>query len=134
MAALRDRDLLPTEAHLDMIRAATGVAPSGIWGTKGSETPEQTMVSDFERYGIRFKPVKPDAKTYHADAVAFAAGRDGRFYVDTQFFKQYGQPLVAKWDEPSREFILITTDGAITTYTSVSILPDSRYLAVPDGL
>jgi hypothetical protein len=133
-AALAAKGIILTEDQLESIRASITVRPSGEWGTKGEFSPDETLADDFSRYKLRFTPTHQDVKSYRSAAIAFAGSRTGDFYLDVQFFQKFEQPLVAKWDEKTRRFLVITSDGAVSTYTAVASLAPARYVPVPDDL
>jgi hypothetical protein len=134
LATLATKGVVLTDEQLDAVRSCIIVRPSGEWGTKGDLTPEETLAEDFSRYKLRFNPVHKEIKTYQSAAVAFAGAKTGGYYLDLQFFQKFEQPLVAKWEEKSRRFLVITSDGAVSTYTAVASLAPARYIFIPANL
>ncbi|MBC7545540.1 MAG: hypothetical protein H7338_22655 [Candidatus Sericytochromatia bacterium] len=131
--AMSAKGITVTPEQLEIIRASITVRSAGEWGTKGDLTPTETLADDYSRYRLRFTPNYIDVKAYKAAAVALANGR-GTYYVDTQFYQRYEMPLVAKWDGANKRFIVITSDGAVSTYTAVASLASARYIPIPSDL
>lgn len=133
-ATLAAKGVTLTDAQLADIRTCLTVRPSGDWGTKGDQTSGETLLDDFNRYKLRFNPPYQDVKAYRSAAVTFAGLKTGGYYLDVQFYQKYDQALVAKWEEKSRRFLVITSDGAVSTYTAVASLAPARYIFIPADL
>jgi len=134
MAALAAKGINLTAADLDTVRACANVRPSGEWGTKAEMSAAETLTDDFSRYKLRFNPPHQEEASYKAAAVRFAGLKTGGYYLDVQFYQKFEQPLVAKWEEKTRRFLVITSDGAVSTYTAVASLAPARYIFVPADL
>ena len=130
---LATKGITTTPEQLTAIRASVSVRASGDWGTKADFNADETLADDYNRYRLRFTPTYADVKAYKAGAVALANGK-GEYFIDAQFYQRYALPLVAKWDSSNRGFIVITADGAVSTYTAVASLAPARYIPVPSDL
>ncbi len=120
-----------TNQEWAQLRALIAVEPNGFWSRSVSRSPEQNLLSNFQRFGSLFNdPPLDDAEHYRERAVAFAKRDDVPFYLDFRYYVANQRLLVVKWDEDSGEFVVLQLDGSLVNYLITRDIVAPRYLKV----
>ena len=113
------------------LRALVAVKPNGFWSRSVNSSPEQNLLSNFQRFGSLFNdPPLLDAENYRERAVEFAERDDVPFYLDFRYYVANQRLLLVKWDQDSGEFVVLQLDGSLVNYLITRDIVAPRYLKV----
>ncbi|PKL80269.1 MAG: hypothetical protein CVV27_00640 [Candidatus Melainabacteria bacterium HGW-Melainabacteria-1] len=119
-----------TTQDIAQIKSLMEIQPSGRWARSQSQTAEQNLLSNFNRFGIMFQPPLTSAEDYRVRAVSFAEKSSVPYYFDLQYYLDNRRMLLVKWDEVSEEFVVIQSDGTLVNYLTTKAIQPPRYLKV----
>lgn len=116
--------------ELERIDTLTKVQPSGKWSRSQSQSPEQNLLANFNRFNILFAPPFDTAEEYRVRAISFAEKTTVPYYLDLAYYNDTKRLLVVKWDETSGEFVVIQSDGSLVNYLTTRAIRPPRYLKI----
>lgn len=119
-----------SEGEIQELQRRVSLAPNGNWARNRNASSQETLESNFERFGSAFDPPPVDANEYKERALAFADKLRVPYYLDLQYYSESKQLLVVKWDRNTREFIIVEADGSLVNYLISSVVTLPRYVQI----
>lgn len=119
-----------SDAEIQQIQTLTKVNPTGEWAPSRDKTADENLEANFLRFGNLFLPPPNDANEYKDKAKTFAEKLNVPYYMDVKYYLDTQEFLLVKWDENSKEFVVVRPDGSLVNYLLSSAITPPRYLKV----